>query len=324
MHCEKRKDDQMDIALSLRILANVARHGSLAGAARDQNVSTSTVMRAMDELERRIGVTLLSRSTRRVELTEAGYRLLSEGVPLVDALDTLIQELQKSDLELSGQLRVTTALSFDRTLFAGIIRDFLDHNSEIAIDLISNDSVIDLGQSNVDVAIRIADPALAPDLIAHELTPMRRSVCASPTYVARYGQPQRPEDLEQHSCLLFRPMLQRDPWAPVSDTWTFAQCGKGACTVRICGKMSGNDADALVSTAREGLGIVTMPDWLIASDVSNGRLIRLLTEFEATKPPGVKSLHIAYPQHRRHCHKVQAFVSHVQRYFAVSTDVSRA
>ncbi|MEM7774104.1 MAG: LysR family transcriptional regulator [Pseudomonadota bacterium] len=314
----------MDIAVSLRILANVARHSSFAGAARDQTVSTSTVMRAMDELERRVGVTLLARSTRRVELTEAGHRLLSGGAPLVDALDALIQELQKSDSEVSGHLRITTALSFGRTLFAGILRDFLDCNAGIAIDLVSNDSVIDLDQSRVDVAIRIADPVQAPDLIAHELSPMHRCVCASPTYVAHYGRPEHPDDLQQHSCLLFRPMLPRDPWAPVSDTWTFAQGGKDAGTIRVRGKMSGNDADALVSAAREGLGIVMMPDWLIADDVSEGRLIRLLADFEVSQRPGPKSLHIAYPQHRRHSRKVQAFVSHVQRHFKATADVSRA
>ena len=300
---------------SLRVLADVARHNSFAGAARKRNVSTSTIMRMMDVLEGRIGTSLLVRSTRRVDLTEAGHRLLSGGLPLVDDLEGIIDELRDSDASLEGRLRVTTAFSLGRSLLTAVLRDFLEQHPKVAIDLISSESVIDLEEDNVDAAIRLSDPTRLPDLVVHELRSLQRWVCASPSYIERRGCPGRPQDLEHHDCILFRPVLQRDPWTPASDTWTFRGPGLDVQSVAVNGRMSGNDSDALIAMARDGLGIVMMPDWLVADDVAEGRLCRLLDNVEANWRSEPKSLHIAYPPHRRRSRKVQAFVRHVRRAF---------
>ena len=305
----------MDMLYNLRVLSAVAQYNGFAAAARELGVSTSTIMRAMDTLEDFVGTTLLSRTTRRVELTEAGLRLLSGGAPLADDLEALVREIRETENELTGSLRVTSALSFGRSVLVGLIGEFLEDNPEVSVDLTLTDSVVDLDGHNIDVAIRIADPNLSPELIVHELSPMRRYLCASPAYIKRRGRPRRPEDLTRHDCLLFRPTFQRDVWAKASDVWTFAKLTQADRSVEVKGKISSNDADALVAAACDGHGVVAMPDWLIAPEISQGRLNRLLGGFDLLRPEP-KSLHLAYPQHRRRSRKVQAFVAAVRDGFA--------
>jgi len=305
----------MDMLYSLRVLSAVAQHNGFAAAARKLGVSTSTIMRTMDALEDRVGTALLSRTTRRVDLTEAGLRLLSGGVPLVDELETLVCEIRDAEEELAGYLRVTSALSFGRSVLVGLVGEFIERNPGVSVDLKLTDSVVDLDENNIDVAIRIADPNRSPELIGHEISPMLRYVCASPAYIKRRGRPRKPEDLAHHDCLLFRPTLQRDAWAPASDVWTFSKNNQTVRTVEVKSKISSNDADTLVAAARDGHGIVVMPDWLIKTKISQGRLDRLLGGFDFLRPEP-KSLHVAYPQHRRRSRKVQAFITAVRRHFA--------
>ncbi|MFY0610577.1 MAG: LysR family transcriptional regulator [Hyphomicrobiaceae bacterium] len=300
---------------NLRVLSSVAQHNGFAAAARKLGVSTSTIMRAMDALEDFVGTTLLSRTTRRVELTEAGLRLLSGGSPLADELEALVRDVRETENELTGNLRVTSALSFGRSVLIPLVGAFLEDNPEVSVDLTLTDSVVDLDENNIDVAIRIADPNRAPELIVHELSAMRRHLCASPAYIERRGRPRKPEDLPRHDCLLFRPTLQRDVWVTASDVWTFAKLAQPDRSVEVKGKISSNDADALVAAARDGHGVVAMPDWLVAPEISQGRLNRLLGGFELLCPEP-KSLHLAYPQHRRRSRKVQAFVAAVREGFA--------
>jgi len=304
----------LDFLRSLRILSSVAHTGGFSASARELGMSTSSVARHMDALESSVGVRLLTRSTRRVGLTEQGRLLLSRGSHALQEIETALAAVRGDGARLSGVLRVTAAPSIGRSLLSRILRPFLIDHPDLDVDLLLTDAVVDLVETGVDIAVRVSDPDAYPDLIARDLLPMRRLVCASSGYLKVNGTPSTPAQLVDHACLLFRPPEQSHPWISKSDEWTFRKSGH-SFDVQVNGRLSSSDADTLVAAALSDLGIIVMPEWMVADHIRAGTLRELFAGYDVGKSSDPKSLHLAYQLDLRDSPKIRAFSSHVRDWF---------
>ena len=305
----------MDLLAAMRVFAVVARSGGFSPAARELGLSPSSVARQMDALEAAVGVRLLVRSTRRIDLTEQGRRLLTQGGGALRAFEAALARLLEEGAAARGVLRVTAAPSFGRSVLPVILEPFLAAHPGIDLDLLLTDALLDLPEAGVDLAIRVGDPNADGDLIVHDLLPMRRILCAAPGYLEANGKPTTPADLERHACLLFRAGDQPIPWTAKTATWTFRRAS-AVERVTVQGRMSASDADSLVAAARSNLGIAMMPDWMLVEDLRAGRLVRILEGHTLGDADDPKTLHLAYPLHHRDTPRVDALRRHLQDWFA--------
>jgi len=304
----------LDLLRALRILSSVAHTGGFSASAREFGMSTSSIARHMDALEETVGTRLLTRSTRRVGLTEQGRLLLSKGSRALQEIDSALAVVREGSTQLSGVLRITAAPSIGRSILPKMLKPFLGAHPDLNVDLLLTDAVVDLIETGFDIAVRVSDPDAYPDLIVSELLPMRRVVCASKGYLEANGTPSMPAQLAEHSCLLFRPPEQRHPWMSKSDAWKFRKSGNDF-EVRVDGRLSSSDADTLVAAALSDMGIIVMPDWMVADHVRAGTMIRLFASYDVGEANEPKSLHLAYQRDLRDSAKIRALCSHIRAWF---------
>lgn len=302
----------MDVFASVRAFVAVADEGGFAKAARKAGVAASSMMRLVDALEQHLGAILLNRSTRSVTLTPTGETYYAQAVSILADLD----EANKSVIELGGpprgQLRVSLPVTFARLHIAPIVPEFLRSFPGVELELLMTDSVINLVEDRIDLAIRIGNLD-SSSLIARKLAPNRRVVCASPEYISAHGEPRVPADLARHNCLTF-------PYSTGDRTWRFARAGQDE-QVRVRGNLRANHSETLREAALGGVGLILMSTWLIGADLEQGRLRRVLADWRANighqssaaqQDAGIYALYLA---DRRASAKVHAFVEFVARKF---------
>ncbi|MBR0670413.1 LysR family transcriptional regulator [Neoroseomonas soli] len=285
----------LDRVTGMEVFSRVAALGSLSAAGRALGMSQTMVTKHMAALEERLGVKLLHRSTRRVTPTEAGRRYL-------ELVDRILPDLAEAEalvaaerIEVSGTLRVNAPVSFGMRRLAPLLAGFSGRHPALTVDLGLNDRVVDLVEEGWDVAIRIGtltDGAL----IARRIAPCPMMVCAAPAYLAAHGVPGSVHDLPGHNCLGYT--LSR---AVGAERWHFA----GDVSVPVRGTLRASNGDALLAAALEGLGIIYQPDFLVAEEVHNGRLVPLTLDVPPIELPGI---HAVYPANRRPPAKLRAFI----------------
>lgn len=278
------------------VFAKVVQTGSFTRAGRELELPKSTVSRKVSELEARLGARLLQRTTRSLSLTDAGrayYEHASRIVNELDAGDAAVQELEVAP---RGRLRVSTPLNFG--LFAPLLSSFVKRYPAVEVEIVGSDRMVDLVEEKFDVAIR-ASRLKDSTLVARPLGVLRSFVVASPAYVARNGEPRKPKDLTEHTCLLFGAGADRGHFR-------LSRKGKEA-TVAVGGRIVANDFDLLHDAAKNGLGVTMLPFPRIAADLEAGRLVRVLSEWSAPTFP----IHAVYPSTRHLSPKVRAFVDHL-------------
>jgi DNA-binding transcriptional LysR family regulator len=269
----------MDRLDAMAVLLAAVDAGSLSAAARRLGLPLATVSRRVAELEAHLGARLLTRSSRRLTLTDAGRSYAAAAKRILEEVGEAERAAAGEYSAPKGELMVTAPIVFGRLHVLPVVMDFLAAYPEIAVRLVQADRVIDLQESHVDLAVRIAD---LPDssLIALRVGSIRRVVCASPAYVARRGAPQRPADLSAHDCITFE-----GPIAP--DIWAFAS-GETAATIPIRPRLVVNTAEAAVDAAVAGLGVTRVLSYQVADALRDGTLTLALQDFEP--PPSPVSL----------------------------------
>jgi DNA-binding transcriptional LysR family regulator len=269
----------MDRLDAMAVLLAAVDAGSLSAAARRLGLPLATVSRRVAELEAHLGARLLTRSSRRLTLTDAGRSYAAAAKRILEEVGEAERAAAGEYSAPKGELMVTAPIVFGRLHVLPVVMDFLAAYPEIAVRLVQADRVIDLQESHVDLAVRIAD---LPDssLIALRVGSIRRVVCASPAYVARRGAPQRPADLAAHDCITFE-----GPIAP--DIWAFAS-GETAATIPIRPRLVVNTAEAAVDAAVAGLGVTRVLSYQVADALRAGTLTLALQDFEP--PPSPVSL----------------------------------
>jgi DNA-binding transcriptional LysR family regulator len=261
----------------------LARASSLSAAARELAVTPPAVSKRLMLMERRLGVRLLNRSTRRLSLTAEGETYLARAGGILDAIRDMEESVSSGAGETKGLLRVNATLGFGRTVIAPLVSLFAARHPDVEVQLQLSDRAINLVEDAYDLGIRFG---ALPDnrLSARKILSNRRFLCASPAYIRKHGAPQTPEALAQHRCILHR--QNDDAYA----SWRLHK-GRKSVTVKVRGAVSSNDGDVVLGWALDGHGILQRSEWDLARYLDSGRLQLVLPDY--TLPPA--DLYAYYP-----------------------------
>jgi DNA-binding transcriptional LysR family regulator len=278
----------------------VVETGSLTAAAQACEMSTTMVGNHLRALEQRLGMRLINRTTRRQRLTEFGsayYQRCLEVLGLVADSERLAEQTQG---EPTGTLRITAPLTFGTECLAPALAEFSQRHPQVKLDVVLTNQRLDLLDHGFDIAVRLG---LADSkLIARPLMDYTLTACAAPAYLARRGIPQKPTDLQQHDCLSFA-YLAGDEWRFAQDHWPI-NGPEGEIKVPVSGPMLINSSAGLHRAAQAGMGVVMLPDALVAQDLKDGTLIALLQDYQLPHRP----MSLMYAQDRYRLPKLRSFV----------------
>lgn len=290
----------MDLS-KLQIFVEVVRQGRFAAVARDRNVDPSSISRAIANLEKELGVRLLQRTTRQLTPTEAGKLYYEKVAPLMAQLEQAGTAVTEVAGQPHGTLRVTASVSFGLTCIVPYLAQFQAIYSDVHVDLILSDAVLDLVSERIDLAIRLG-MMTDSSLIAQRLIPTQYSVCASPTYIKRKGTPKTPQELTDHACLRF-------PFPGFRTRWVFKDSQGQVEEVSVQGKTIISSAIALRECAISHMGPSLLPHWLIQSDLTAGHLIDLFPHHAVTATTFDTAAWFVYPSKRYKPLKVELFMA---------------
>jgi len=280
---------------------SVAQHRSFRRAAAELAVTPSAISQAVRALEVRVGAALFIRTTRSVGLTEAGERFLSRAKPAFEELVAASEVARELGQRPAGLLRLAVPRAAVPILLEPLIASFCDAYPEVEVEIAASEELVDIAAKGFDAGIRLGQ-FIAADMVAVRLTPpFRLIIVGSPTYLARRGQPERPDDLRQHACL----RLRRSNGAVA--LWPLNDNGR-AIEVAVSGPLIANDFPTMLGAAIEGVGLAQVPAPIAAEPLRAGKLVHVLEPF-APMAPGV---FLYYPGHRQIMPKLRAFIDHVK------------
>jgi DNA-binding transcriptional LysR family regulator len=284
-----------DRLIAMETFVRAADGGSLSAAARAMGKSLAAASRTVTQLEERLGVRLLHRSTRKLSLTEAG-------AAFYDSAKRILGEIEEAELSLGerasaprGTLNVTAPLLFGRLHVAPVLLEMLELHRDVGAQLMLTDRNVSIVEEGVDVAVRIGrldDSAL----VARKLGEVPRVVCASPAYLQSHGMPNTPEALRGHQCLRFGGLTP-------GREWTFFRDGKEV-RVPVGARLTCNVGEPVIDAARAGAGVVMALGYQVADDLAAGRLVRVLQAFEPPRLP----IHAVYHSPRLMAVRVRVFL----------------
>jgi DNA-binding transcriptional LysR family regulator len=260
-------NDAMDLIDELKAFVATAQTGSFTAAAGQLAVSNRLTSKYVAELEARLGVRLLQRTTRKVGLTPAGEDLLARAPALLDDLDALIGEVSEGSRGFAGVIRVSASVTFGEIWVAGMLERFGRANPALSFDLRLNDRHVDLAAEGIDVAFRLGRLE-THSLKTRKLGSFRSVLVASPDYLARRGQPQNLADLAGHDCII--DTNRRSP-----RRWSF-DAGAGETSVTVQGRFQVNSARAAVELAVKGQGIAYAPRFAATEALAAGLVVPVL------------------------------------------------
>jgi len=285
----------MDKLAAMAAFVRVVERGSFSAVARELNTSQPNISRQVRALEQDLGGHLIERSTRQLSLTDEGQRYYRECRRILEAIDIAENSFKTGQEVVAGVLRVAAPVSFGHLQIAPRLGRFLALFPQLRVELHLNNGIEDLVAAGVDVALRLG--ALADSgLVARPVGSTHLLTVAAPEYLRRCGEPHTPQELSQHNCLVFAP-------ASVHDTWTYHRNGE-RLAVPVAGNVRTDNLEAIRSMALSGLGVARSAIWHFGDDVRNGRLVRLLREYETDAVP----IHAVFPVSRRQSARVRAFV----------------
>ncbi|MFC3058048.1 LysR family transcriptional regulator [Paenirhodobacter populi] len=293
--------DRRDLA-DLLLFQTVAEEGSFTRAAARLGRAQSGLSQTLAELERRLGVPLLARTTRSLRPTEAGQRLLDRLSPAFRQIGEGIEELQQGRGRVSGTLRLTAGEYPARAILIPALAGFLDRYPDVSVDLDVSDRLIDIVQGGFDAGIRFATH-LEQDMVAVPLGgDVRAVVVAAPAYFARRGRPERLEDLGRHDGINYRLASHGDIFR-----WLFRQ-GERTVQVPVGGRIALNDAPAMTEAALAGLGLAYTFEPFVADHLAAGRLETCLEDF----CPLWSGYHLYYPSRHQKSAPLAALVDYLR------------
>lgn len=285
----------MDQFQQMRVFAGVVEAGSFVRAAETLGMSKAAVSRFVGELESRLGVRLLHRTTRTLSLT-------SEGEIFHVRCKTLLAQLAEAEAEIThrtgyatGQLKVNVPVTFGLLHLASLWSDFMDRHPQVSLDVTLSDRIVDLVGEGYDLAIRIAQLP-SSSLISRKLATTRLLLCASPDYLARHGVPSHPEELANHSMLTYSLFS-------MGEQWEF-QGPSGPVSVRVTPRLRSNNGDTCVAVARRHGGIILQPSFMVSEDLERGTLVEVLPDYRSIE----LSVYAVYPSRQHVSPKVRLLI----------------
>lgn len=301
--------DRPESLAGIQVFVRVVESGGFSAAARVLDLAPSSVSRQVRELEQALGVQLLTRTTRRSSLTEAGQLYYQRALRILEQVEISRSELAHLG-EPAGVLRVTLPSGFSRELVASLLPGFLAAYPAIKVLLSVTDQIVNLIEGGFDVALRVGQPRDST-YRATRLATCRRIVCASPAYLDAHGEPRTPAALADHDCLTWRD-------SPGFNVWRF-RTPDGTASVQATGSLFAANADTLIAGAAAGIGIALLPEWNLRSELASGRLRTILDAF-----PAVPATSTFYALHAHGHHvppKLRAFLDYLKTTLAADAAV---
>lgn len=286
----------MDRLDAMSVFAAVVDGGSLSAAGRRLNVPLATVSRKLADLEAHLKTRLVTRSTRKLVLTEAGREYLDACRQILEQVEEAERAAAGAYANVKGQLVVAAPIVFGRLHVVPVAAAFLERHPEVDIQLRLGDRNVNLIEEHVDVALRIG-PLPDSNLVATQVGRVRRVVCASPTYLERWGTPQSLDDLAAHRCITFDGL-------DAASAWTFFGDDGRKRQVPVRSRMTVSTADAAIAAAAAGLGLTRVLSYQVADALREGQLVRVLADEETPAVPAS----LIYPGQGRLPMKTRAFI----------------
>lgn len=289
------KREEFDLN-EMAIFVRVVEFGSFTGAAKALGLPKSTVSRKITQLEERLGVRLIQRTTRSLSLTDTGSayhahcaRILSD----IEEANIAVTQMQSTP---TGTLRITAPVLFGSTVLSGLIAEYMDLYPQVNIDLVLSDQIIDLVQDGIDVAFRVGHLEDS-SLIGRYLGDVKAIMCASAEYIAQHGKPTHPDQIADHQ------VISATSWTQ----WSLKGPEKQEINVNIKPRLKVNDLSSLYTLTLSGAGIAALPVLIAASAIKSQNLIPVLCDWPFEAHP----IHTLYASNRHLSAKVRSFVDFV-------------
>ncbi|WP_447928749.1 LysR family transcriptional regulator [Vreelandella sp. EE27] len=292
----------MDLYHSMEVFVAVVESGSMTAAGDRCGLSTTMVGNHLRALEKRLGVSLLRRTTRRQSLTEFGAVYYQRCVDILALVADSERQAEASQAIPKGTLKITAPPTFGAECLMPRLAPFMARYPEIKLDVALTDRVIDLVEERFDAAFRLGTLETSDTLVARPLMNYGLTLCASPTYLQRQGAPQTPCELAHHDCLAFA-YPPGTEWQWAEKKWQF-HGPEGEVTVEFLSRIEVNHAQGLRQAALAGIGIAMLPNVQISEDIRAGRLIPLLAHYSLPQRP----MHLLYHQDHYRSPKLRSFI----------------
>ncbi|MDH5445524.1 MAG: LysR family transcriptional regulator [Gammaproteobacteria bacterium] len=296
---------------NLQIFVEVMKRGSFAAVARELDVVPSTVSRAITSLEEELGVRLLQRTTRKVKPTEAGQVYYQRIEPLIEELNQARSITRDLGDEVTGTLRLTTSVTFGNSVIVPLLPEFMAKYPKLDVYCDLTDAVVDIVDDGFDLAVRLGH-LNDSGLIATRLTDMRYVITASPSYLAQYGRPEQPEDIQHHQCLVF-------PHTGLGTDWLFRDNNGEIKSITPNSRLQLTNALALKECARAGMGLVMCSEWTVTRELYEGSLVRVFQDYDTAMASFDSAAWLVYPSRQYLPLKVRVFIDFMKEKFVNCT-----
>ena len=296
----------MDRFDEMKAFAAVVDAGSFVRAAEALQVSKTAVSRLIGELEARLGVRLLHRTTRRLSLTVEGEVFHARCKELLAGVEEAEAEVTSSAGEAVGLLRVNVPVSFGLLHLAPLWPAFLQQHPKVTLDVTLADRIVDLIDEGHDLAVRIARLP-ASSLVSRKLTATRLVVCASPEYLRRHGTPSHPEEIARHAVFSYTLLAS-------GDTWNF-EGSQGPVSIKVMPRMRSNSGDTCCAAALQHQGIVLQPSFMVGEHLRSGALVEVLPAFRSIE----LGVYVVYASRKHLTPKVRVLIDFLAEAFRIQT-----
>jgi len=279
----------------VQVFIRIVEAGGIGKAADQLDMAKSAVSRRLTELENRLATKLIQRTTRTLNLTEAGQVYYQSAIKVVDAFETLNHSVHASDQTLTGTLRIALPLSFGLTHLSPLLDEFARRHPQLTLKLDFSDREVDMIEEGIDLAFRIGE-LKETAIQARKIVPIRFLVCASPDYLKQAGLPKTPQDLKQHKILQYSADHNQD--------WRFVDNKGVNHSVALESQLFANNGDFLMQMAIAGHGVLFSPTFIIWQAITSGQLKPILTDYQTPE----LNAYVIYPQTRFLSQKARVFI----------------
>lgn len=262
----------MDKLSAMQAYCRIVERGSFTRAAEDLGVSAALLSREISRLEASLGIALLSRSTRRMTLTEAGRSYYDEAQAILQAVDSFEDRIRQSSGVVTGHLKVNAPSSFGQVVVAPMLPGFCRQYPDLRVSLTLDDGVLDMVEGGFDLTLRIRSSLKDSTLRARKLGEVRVGIFASPDYLARNGTPAVPDDIRHHQTCGYLLSEHLETWDLTGPT--------GSVSVAVDPKVRVGNSFALLDLLAAGMGLGTLPDFISHPAEKAGQLVRVLPDHE--------------------------------------------
>ncbi len=280
----------------MQTFVRVVEAGSITKAAEQLNTVKSAISRRLSDLEKRLGITLITRTTRSQTLTENGKSYYQQCLRIIDDVAEIESSIRSDHQALAGKIKLSAPLSFGLKHLAPALQQFSELHPDIFFDVDFNDRKVDLIEEGYDLAIRISN-LTDSTLIARKITSIRLVLCASPLYIEKYGLPITPHDLKAGHVKV--------NYSEAPESWSFTMLDQKEFTVKVPTVLKSNNGDFLCQSAIRGQGLIYTPDFICYEAIKSGQLKPILSEY--TQNIDVNAYAI-YPQNKHLSQRVRALI----------------